>query len=49
MTIEKMGARRYYRHPFAIGMVVIVNGGILFHGTVSEATKLYRKWTKKRK
>ena len=40
--IELLTAKQYYKHKFAIGYVVVINGHIAIQGTKKEAIEFLR-------
>ena len=40
---ERVAARRYYKHPWAVGSVILRNGQVLWHGKPADATRIMKE------
>ena len=45
---EMLSAKKYYKHPWAVGSVLLHNGCIVLHDTTPEIRRLYKKYSTKK-
>jgi len=49
MIVERLSAKQYYKHKWAVGQVVLVNGQCVFHGKWRDAIKFEKELKHDRK